>query len=309
MKYFCPACKSLLVTNIHRLQCVNNSCIESYFIIDHSCPVLFVSSSPYLSVFDQSFKSPEINRYKYSSVISSLADFIHGKNIITHRNIASVLDRLSPNSKILIIGGGSVGHGCKYIYNKSKALSHSLYSLDVYPSAYVNVLADAHQLPFPTNFFDLVIIQAVLEHLLDPNQAVSEIYRVLAADGLVYSEVPFMQSVHEGAFDFSRFSLSGHKYLFHKFKILSAGVHHGPLEAILFLTSHVVGLLTTRYVRLFYYYVLIRLCRFFDRCFFRGRLAIDIACGTYIIGQKLPDFSPPPLSLDYIKSLYEGVQK
>ena len=313
LNYFCPDCKSLLVENASELHCPNDKCGESSFPVAAHCPVLFKSSSPFKISVDQrfkySFESPNTKRYSYNRILKSIAKFIHGNNLITYKNIASLVDRLNPDSKVLIIGGGSVGHGCEPIYNKSKALGFELYSLDVYASPSINILADAHVLPFPANYFDLVIIQAVLEHLIDPIQSVSEIYRVLDSDGIVYSEVPFMQSVHEGAFDFYRFSLSAHKHLFHKFKIIRAGVHHGPLEAVLFLSSHVLGLFLTRYVRLLFYYSLIRLSRFLDNCFFRDSRACDVACGTYIIGQLSPAFSPPPISLAYIESLYEGVQK
>jgi SAM-dependent methyltransferase len=313
MNFFCPACKTLLVDNPHGLHCPNNNCRESSFITSGQCPVLFASSSPFKKSLDQqinhAFESPDIKRYNYPAIFRSLAALIHGKNIITHKNISSVLYGLTSNSKVLIIGGGSVGHGCAPIYERSKGLGFHLYSLDVYASPYVNVLADAHLLPFPSNYFDLVIIQAVLEHLIDPVQAVSEIHRVLDSDGIVYSEVPFMQSVHEGAFDFYRFSLSAHKHLFFNFRIIRSGVHHGPLEAVLFLSSHVIGLLFTRYVRLLFFYSLIRLSRFFDNCFFRDSRACDVACGTYIIGQKSSKYYPPPMSLAYIESLYEGIQR
>ena len=313
MNYFCPACKTLLFDNNNSaLHCSNINCKETSFIILGQCPVLFLSSSPFKNTIDQNFKtsfdSPDVKRHKYPRFFRSLASLIHGNNLITYQNIASVLQRLTFNSKVLIIGGGSVGHGCEQIYKKSKALGIDLYSLDVYASPSLNTLADAHVLPFPSNYFDLVIIQAVLEHLIDPIQAISEIYRVLDSEGIVYSEVPFMQSVHEGAFDFYRFSLSGHKHLFRKFDIIRAGVHHGPLEAVLFLSSHVIGLFSTRYVRLLFHYSLIRLSRFFDNCFFRGSRACDVACGTFIIGQKVPKFTPPSMSLSYIQSLYEGIQ-
>ena len=36
--------------------------------------------------------------------------------------------------------------------------------------------------------------------------------------GIVYAETPFMQQVHEGAYDFTRYTVLGHRYLFKKFK-------------------------------------------------------------------------------------------
>ena len=57
----------------------------------------------------------------------------------------------------------------------------------------------------------------MLEHVLDPADVVAEIVRVLKPDGLVYAETPFMQQVHEQAYDFTRFTKSGHRWLFRRF--------------------------------------------------------------------------------------------
>ena len=71
--------------------------------------------------------------------------------------------------------------------------------------------------------FDGVWIQAVLEHVVEPQVVISEIYRVLNKNGLVYAETPFMQQVHEGAYDFSRYTVLGHRYLFRDFDEISIG--------------------------------------------------------------------------------------
>ena len=49
------------------------------------------------------------------------------------------------------------------------------------------------------------------------------IFRVLKRDGVVYAETPFMQQVHEGAHDFTRFTVTGHRYLFKKFSQITIG--------------------------------------------------------------------------------------
>ena len=67
----------------------------------------------------------------------------------------------------------------------------------------------------------------MLEHVLEPQKVVDEIYRVLKDDAIVYAETPFLQQVHEGAFDFTRFTESGQRYLFRKFKLLDSGVIAG----------------------------------------------------------------------------------
>ena len=88
---------------------------------------------------------------------------------------------------------------------------------DVYIGPEPPVVCDAHNLPFADGTFDAVVCQAVLEHVLDPWRVAQEVRRVLTPDGYVYSEVPFMQQVHEGAFDFTRFTHVGHRRLWHEF--------------------------------------------------------------------------------------------
>ena len=83
-------------------------------------------------------------------------------------------------------------------------------------------------MPFKENSFDGVWIQAVLEHVIEPSKVVSEIYRVLNKKGIVYAETPFMQQVHEGAYDFTRFTVLGHRYLFKDFEMIEIGGNKGP---------------------------------------------------------------------------------
>ena len=68
----------------------------------------------------------------------------------------------------------------------------------------------------------------VLEHVLEPAEVVAEIHRVLRPDGLVYADTPFMQQVHEGPYDFTRFTESGHRWLFRRFETIESGVVAGP---------------------------------------------------------------------------------
>jgi hypothetical protein len=77
-----------------------------------------------------------------------------------------------------------------------------------------------------------VWIRAVLEHVLEPAQVVAEVHRVLAAGDIVYAETPFMQQVHEKAYDFTRFSRTGHRWLFRHFEKIAAGEIGGPGQSL-----------------------------------------------------------------------------
>lgn len=47
------------------------------------------------------------------------------------------------------------------------------------------VAADAHKLPFKSNYFDLVICYETIEHVVNPNLVLKELRRVVKKDGLV----------------------------------------------------------------------------------------------------------------------------
>jgi SAM-dependent methyltransferase len=131
---------------------------------------------------------------------------------------------------ILVVGGGVLGHGMDEIVSDARL---RFIETDIYLGPRTEVVCDAHDLPFTSRAFDGVIVQAVLEHVMDPPRVVSEIHRVLKDGGYVYSEVPFMQQVHEGAYDVTRFTLVGHRRLFRCFDEIGLGVLAGPGTAML----------------------------------------------------------------------------
>lgn len=55
------------------------------------------------------------------------------------------------------------------------------------------IKADAHNLPFPDNTFDLVNIWQVIEYLHDPWLAMSEIHRVLKPAGVIIGSVSYLE--------------------------------------------------------------------------------------------------------------------
>ena len=200
-------------------------------------------------------------------------------------NVNHILDLLfhsNDNARVLIIGGGTIGEAMEPFYDDPRV---ELVSFDIYASPYVQFLADAHQVPLSDDSFDAVIIQAVLEHVLEPANVVSEIYRVLKKDGIVYAETPFLQHVHEGAYDFTRFTESGHRYLFRNFASIRSGVSAGAGTQLLWSLDYFFrGLFRSRNAG-----KLIKLCCFwlpyFDRLI-PTPYNVDAANGVYFLGKK-----------------------
>ena len=126
----------------------------------------------------------------------------------------------TPDATVLVIGAGDVRF-------KAAEQGNIVYS-DVALAPDTQVIADAQDIPFIDDTFDAVLAIAVLEHVADPFRTVEEIRRVLKPGGLVYAITPFMQQVHLGRFDFTRFTALGHRRLFSWFDEVRAGVVNGP---------------------------------------------------------------------------------
>jgi len=135
------------------------------------------------------------------------------------------LFRINEYPKVLVIGSGEKGSGTEMLWNNN---SIEVHGIDVYGTDSTHAICDAHYLPFEGESYDGVWIQAVLEHVVQPTMVVDEIFRVLKLSGIVYAETPFMQQVHEGAYDFTRFTVLGHRYLFNRFEAIRFGGNKGP---------------------------------------------------------------------------------
>jgi len=144
------------------------------------------------------------------------------RNRVAAENSAAFLALVNEQSApvVLVVGAGTRGDGADPLWATSQA---TVIGFDIYASHNTDFVADAHAIPLADASVSGVWIQAVLEHVLDPQKVVSEIERVLAPGGVVYAETPFLQHVHEGAYDFSRFTHSGHRWLFRGFSEVASG--------------------------------------------------------------------------------------
>jgi SAM-dependent methyltransferase/uncharacterized protein YbaR (Trm112 family) len=209
--------------------------------------------------------------------------------------------RLANRPTILIIGGGAIGTGADTLYDDPQL---SLIGSDIYKTDYTTVLADGHQLPIASRVIHGVWIQAVLEHVLNPNQVVAEIHRVLVPNGIVYAETPFMQHVHEGPYDFTRFTLSGHRWLFRNFEEIDSGITRGPATVMLWSIRYFVdSLFGTKRVG-----VLAAMAFFWLRYFekiAKPSYAVDGASGVFFLGRSSNGMMSPKDIIKY----YKGAQK
>lgn len=175
-------------------------------------PILINESSSIFSINDFLNKKDTFFNLTETKIEDKIKKIIPdiSKNLKAEQNydkFAKLLLVQSTKPKVLLIGGGILGKGLDTLLSYPQI---NLVETDVSFGPRIILVCDAHDIPFEDSTFDGVIIQAVLEHVIDPYRCVEEIFRVTKKDGLIYSEIPFMQQVHGGRQDFTRFTYLGH---------------------------------------------------------------------------------------------------
>lgn len=285
--------------------CNNEDCIhskfENAFPEANGIPILISEEKT------DTVCSADIGRTYVERPLSSfgtLKKIIVGESKITKSNCSEFLklvNSLSETPRILVIGGGEEGAGTAELWNSKTC---EIVSFDIYATNTTDVVCDAHYMPFKENSFDGIWVQAVLEHVVEPSKVVSEIYRVLDNNGIVYAETPFMQQVHEGAYDFTRYTVLGHRYLFKDFEMIKIGGNKGPELVLAWAIRYFVwGLTRSR-----------KLARIAGLGFglllrpFAGLMSeksmFDASSGVFFLGRKVRGMKP--ISHKDLVALYKG---
>lgn len=228
-----------------KLKCTNSNCVHSnedqQFEVHQGIPII-ISDILCDTVCETQPNSIYVNRLKSQFV--KVRNIVEDKNKTTTDNIKKFISELEVRnkfSKVLVIGSGQMGSGTNELWNKENIEIHGV---DIYASETVDVICDAHYLPLESSYYDGVMVQAVLEHVVEPSVVVQNIFRVLKNDGVVYAETPFMQQVHEGAYDFTRYTVLGHRYLFKNFKTIKIGGVGGASIALKWSIKYFIWALT-----------------------------------------------------------------
>jgi SAM-dependent methyltransferase len=270
-----------------------------------------VDGRPVLVDFDNSILVREdirgmtsvVTRRAYGGLMGVAKRIVSPPKRATRANLERLMGLLlgqPGTTRVLVVGGGTVGQGLEPLYDASRI---EVAGFDIYSSRYVQFVADAHQIPLVAGSFDAVIVQAVLEHVLDPAQVVAEIHRVLKPHGLVYAETPFLQHVHEGAYDFTRFTESGHRYLFRRFEVIGSGAVAGAGTQLLWSVDNFFrGLFRSRTAG-----KVAKLCCFWLQyldALIPEAFNVDAASGVYFLGRRQETAVSPHAMVAH----YQGAQ-
>jgi len=287
----CPDGKLTIKDNAQELLC--NSCSTRY-PVTYGRPVLLRSDNAVFCVED--YRRAVLPSHEVS--VSDIARFIPSPsvNLASERVLVRVRQLLAelPLAAVLVVGGGrqrqwlderlGAGDRVRVVYS------------DIDVNGDVDLFCDGHDLPFVDGAFDAVVTTAVLEHVLYPERVAGEIYRVLKVDGLLYSELPFMQQVHEGAYDFTRYTLSGHRRLLNGFAEIESGMVAGPATALVWSIENFVLAFFSRSVLRKAAKAMVRICffwlKYLDAILVHRPEAMDGASCTYLLGRKIEGHIP-----------------
>jgi len=272
----CPICKQTVEIKKTTVGCQNCSIMYS---IQNEVPIM-------ISDFDEkdemgvTFRKNE----KFIHILKKLykaITFSHTyKTKKSRRKIVQLVNDCNNGDIIINIGSGDTRY------------SENIINLDIENNNEVDIVGDSSQLPILNNSVDLIISQAMLEHVPNTTLNISEMERILNKGGKIYCEVPFIQTYHAHPHDYYRFTISGLEEIFKKFTVIEKGVVVGPSSAFsLVLRIYLSILFSFGSKKLFHIISVLANWitfpfKFIDFLLERSPLAYYLASGVYILVEK-----------------------
>jgi len=288
----CPACRGELKMNGDQLYCINTECGRTFPLVD-GVPVLINEQTSVFVISDFVGKKNTFFDPSKESILKKIARSImpsDSLNLMAKKNYLAfeqALRSVSKKPRVLVIGGAVTGSGFSAL---SKQSDIELIETDVAWGPQIEFICDIHDLPFRDGSFDGVVAQAVFEHVVDPYRGAAEIHRVLKKNGIVYAETPFMQQVHGGRYDFTRFTFLGHRRLFRAFEEISSGAVCGPGMALLWSWQYFWWSFTTKQSARRVIQFITRwtafFWKYFDTILISKPATLDAASGYFFMGRK-----------------------
>ncbi len=154
---------------------------------------------------------------------------------ITRKKLKSFIERNANNKYTLDIGCANSPYS-SFFPNRV--------GLDVTKGENVDIVADAHELPFPDRTFEQILCTEVLEHLHSPEQAIKEMDRVLKPNGILLLTTRFIFPIHDAPNDYYRYTKYGLRHLFRGWDVLSIEDEVDTIETVAVLLQR-IGFQTT----------------------------------------------------------------
>lgn len=285
----CPCCHSIVV-NLDKTsgELICESC-GAHYPVTYGRPVLLRPDNAVFCLDDYrhaGLPSPEVIEQGWGRYFPTPSINLASERVLTR--VRQSLAKL-PLATVLVVGSGRQRRWLDERLGAGNTIRVVYSDIDV--DADVDLFCDGHDLPFVDEAFDAVVTTAVLEHVLYPERVVAEIHRVMKVGGVLYSELPFMQQVHEGAYDFTRYTLSGHRRLFNGFSEIESGMVAGPATALVWALENFALAFARRSIARAVTKAIVRIAfgwlKHFDRLLVHRPEAMDGASCTYFLGSRI----------------------
>jgi len=165
--------------------------------------------------------------------------------------------------------------------------------MDVTLTPYVDVVGDAHALPFLPGVFDFIFSLAVIEHLRNPFVAANEMFDALKNGGYIYGDCNFVFAYHGYPHHYFNASEQGLEEVFKGFEKFRTGVapYQMPSAALTMILRTYLAemtsandLVSTSY-RAYLSTLLEQPLTTYD-ALFTEEAALKVAAGTFYFGRK-----------------------
>ncbi len=213
----CPTCRGALRERSGELHCP--ACAVSYPLLQNAVPV-FVPATKQHAV-----PSHKRQRSSLRRVAKNLAAPHHslyfGSFTPSYEEGKELQTFLQSQGDVSVLNIGSLSKNIKHMHP-------GIINLDIAHYASVDVVGDAHALPFRDGCVDVILFKNVLEHIRDPDKVMEEIWRVLKPGGTLYIKIPFLQPFHAVPDDFQRYTVSGIRQMLKEYEELNFDISVGP---------------------------------------------------------------------------------
>jgi SAM-dependent methyltransferase len=294
----CPIDHGRLTETANCLVC--DSCKTLFPIID-GIPILINDSNSIFRVGDYATESAYGGASSYGGSLDRTSGIRRLYRSFVYKLTEAPI-RGAPFDGMALIHQETANPRCLIIGSGERTANYDVVRTDVVLSKNVDYVCDAHDIPFPDASFDVVVASSVLEHVCDPQRCVAEMVRILKPGGFVLANTPFLQPVHMGAYDFTRFTRLGHRRLFRNFDEIASGVSGGPAYAATYILQNLVANLSDdpkrrRYLKLIGLLTTYPL-RFLDPLFTRTKSSNNAASAFYFVGRKRSEPIPDRAIVD-----------
>ncbi len=222
----CPRTRHKLTTTEDGNWLENNDKTQRYRLSNTGAPILLVDekwAEEYAGGGGTMIE--EYSPKKLRSLSRTLRDVLirDYRTKASQKAFHSLFDDLADDAVCISIGGGPM------------RIHEKLLNVNIGPFPNVDIVADAHRLPFADNSVDVVHCEAVFEHLHAPAEAAREIFRVLKHGGKAFLCTPFLQPYHGYPHHYQNYTLTGHQLLFETAGLitLESGCCVGPAYTLM----------------------------------------------------------------------------